>query len=37
MISHKDLTPKAIKLPPLHTGAHVRPPISDQTLVPEEY
>jgi len=37
MIPYKDLTPKPIKLPPLHKGAYVRPPISDQTFVPEKY
>jgi hypothetical protein len=37
MILYKDLTPKPIKLPPLHKGAYVRPPISDQTFVPERY
>ena len=37
-IPYKDLTPKPIKLPPL-TGknAYVRPPITDQTFVPERY
>ena len=35
---YKDLTPKAAKLPPRQTGAgYVRPPISDQTFVPEKY
>jgi polyphosphate kinase len=37
LIPYKDLTPHAIKLPPLHKGGYVRPPISDQTFVPERY
>ncbi len=37
MIPYKDLTPKPIKLPPLHKGAYVRPPITDQTFVPDKY
>jgi len=38
VIPYKDLTPKPIKLPPRqeHTG-YVRPPLSDQTFVPEKY
>ncbi|OGV69093.1 MAG: polyphosphate kinase 2 [Lentisphaerae bacterium RIFOXYB12_FULL_65_16] len=38
LIPYKDLTPEPIKLPPLQdkTG-YVRPPISDQTFVPEAY
>src|SRR5512144_2718310 len=38
LIPYKDLTPKPIKLPPLDgKTAYVRPPISDQTFVPEVY
>lgn len=38
LIPYKDLTPKPFKLPPLkHDVAYVRPPITDQTFVPEKY
>jgi polyphosphate kinase 2 len=38
MIPYEDLTPKPFKLPPLkHDMAYVRPPVSDQTFVPEKY
>lgn len=38
MISYEDLTPKPFKLPPLkHDVAYVRPPVTDQTFVPEKY
>ena len=38
MIPYKDLTPKPFKLPPLkHDVAYVRPPVTDQTFVPEIY
>ncbi len=38
MIPYKDLTPDPIKLPPRRKGkGYVRPPISDQTFVPEVY
>jgi len=38
MIPYDDLTPEPIKLPPRHDDiAYVRPPISDQTFVPEIY
>jgi len=37
-IEYEDLTPKPIVLPPRHDEiAYVRPPISDQTFVPEIY
>jgi polyphosphate kinase 2 len=37
-IPYEDLTPKPIKLPPRdRKDAYVRPPISDQTFVPEVY
>jgi len=38
MIPYEDLTPDPIKLPPRHDAhGYVRPPLSDQTFVPEEY
>jgi polyphosphate kinase len=38
LIPYKDLTPKPFKLPPLkHEVAYVRPPVTDQTFVPEKY
>lgn len=38
MIPYKDLTPESIKLPPRQDDiGYVRPPISDQTFVPEIY
>ncbi len=37
MIPYEDLTPEPIKLPPRGGGGYVRPPISDQTFIPEVY
>lgn len=38
MIPYKDLTPEPIELPPRQDRfGYVRPPITDQTFVPEEY
>jgi polyphosphate kinase 2 len=37
MIPYEDLTPQPIKLPKLEKSNYVRPPISDQTFVPEVY
>jgi polyphosphate kinase 2 len=38
MVPYKDLTPEPIELPPRKDhGKYVRPPISDQTFVPEIY
>jgi polyphosphate kinase 2 len=38
LIPYKDLTPKPFRLPPLkHDVAYVRPPVTDQTFVPEKY
>ncbi|MBN1109039.1 MAG: polyphosphate kinase 2 [Bacteroidales bacterium] len=38
LIPYEDLTPKPFKLPPLkHDVAYVRPPVTDQTFVPELY
>jgi polyphosphate kinase 2 (PPK2 family) len=38
LIPYDDLTPKPFKLPPLkHDVAYVRPPVTEQTFVPEKY
>jgi len=37
LIPYKDLTPGSIKLPPLERRKYVRPPIANQTFVPEAY
>jgi hypothetical protein len=38
LIEYKDLTPEPIKLPPRQKEkGYIRPPISDQTFVPELY
>ncbi len=38
LIPHEDLTPKSIELPPRQkAAAYVRPPITDQTFVPDIY
>ncbi len=37
VIPYKDLTPEPIKLPERVRSAYVRPPITDQTFVPEVY
>ena len=37
MIPYEDLTPEPIKLPKLEKSSYVRPPLSDQTFVPEFY
>ncbi len=38
LVPYEDLTPEPITLPPRQTGAeYVRPPLSDQTFVPELY
>lgn len=38
LIPYEDLTQKSFKLPPLkHEVAYVRPPVTDQTFVPEIY
>lgn len=36
-IPYKDLTPEAVKLPKRDQKKYVRPPITDQTFVPEVY
>jgi polyphosphate kinase 2 (PPK2 family) len=36
MIPYEDLTPEPLELPPRrHRGAYVRPPITDQTFIPD--
>ncbi|MCG8694525.1 MAG: hypothetical protein MI806_25235, partial [Minwuiales bacterium] len=38
MIPYKDLTPAPIDLPPRQDAqGYVRPPLDDQTFVPEDY
>jgi polyphosphate kinase 2 len=37
LIPYEDLTPKPLKLPPLDRSKYVRPPIQDQTFIPEVY
>jgi polyphosphate kinase len=38
LIPYEDLTPKPFKLPPLkHDIAYVRPPLAEQTFVPEKF
>jgi polyphosphate kinase 2 len=38
LIPYEDLTPKPLKLPPLkHDVAYVRPPVTEQTFVPDKY
>ena len=37
MIPYEDLTPKAIKLPPLDRRKYVRPPRTDQNFIPAWY
>jgi polyphosphate kinase 2 (PPK2 family) len=37
MIPYEDLTPERIKLPKLEKRGYVRPPMSEQTFVPEIY
>ena len=38
LIDYEDLTPEVIELPPRQEeGGYVRPPITDQTFVPERY
>jgi len=38
IIPYEDLTPDPLKLPPLkHDLAYVRPPVTEQTFVPEKY
>ncbi|SPE33817.1 conserved hypothetical protein [Candidatus Sulfopaludibacter sp. SbA3] len=37
MIAYEDLTPEPVKLPKLERSNYVRPPLSEQTFVPEVY
>ena len=37
VIPYEDLTPEPMKLPPLDRSRYVRPPITDQTFIPEYY
>jgi polyphosphate kinase 2 len=37
VVPYEDLTPPPIKLPPLDRRKYARPPLSDQTFVPEHY
>jgi polyphosphate kinase len=37
LIPYQDLTPKPLKLPPLEKVKYVRPPIHDQTFIPDVY
>lgn len=38
LIPYKDLTPEPLKLPPLkHNKAYVRPPVTEQTFIPDKY
>ncbi len=36
-IPYEDLTPEAIKLPAIDRRKYIRPPMTDQTFVPEFY
>jgi polyphosphate kinase len=36
-IPYRDLTPEPLKLPPIEKSKYVRPPIEEQTFVPEVY
>jgi polyphosphate kinase 2 len=37
LIPYEDLTPRPLKLPPLDKTKYVRPPMRDQTFIPEVY
>ena len=37
LISYRDLTPEALELPKLQKSHYVRPPLAEQTFVPEVY
>jgi len=37
LIPYADLTPKPVKLPPVEKAKYVRPPLQDQTFIPEVY
>ena len=37
LIPYEDLTPKPLKLPPLEKTKYIRPPMHDQTFIPQVY
>ena len=37
LIPYEDLTPKPLKLPPIEITKYIRPPMQDQTFIPEVY
>jgi polyphosphate kinase 2 (PPK2 family) len=37
MVAYQDLTPQPVKLPNRDRSAYIRPPIADQTFVPQFY
>jgi hypothetical protein len=37
LIKYEDLTPPPLELPPRAEDAYIRPPIEEQTFVPEVY
>jgi polyphosphate kinase 2 (PPK2 family) len=37
LVPYEDLTPKPLKLPPLERTKYLRPPMNDQTFIPEVY
>jgi polyphosphate kinase 2 len=37
LVPYEDLTPKPLKLPPLEKTKYLRPPMHDQTFIPEVY
>ena len=37
LIPYEDLTPKAVKLPPVEKTKYIRTPLQDQTFIPEVY
>ncbi len=37
LVPYEDLTPKPLKLPPLEKTKYIRPPMHDQTFIPEVY
>jgi len=37
LVPYEDLTPKPLKLPPLERSKYLRPPLHDQTFIPEVY
>jgi hypothetical protein len=37
LIPYADLTPRPLKLPPMEKTKYIRPPMNDQTFIPEVY